>query len=423
MCDEEKTAAIGEARAIVLLNEQGARFPVALRVRATPASKPCEFERSSVLSRDVRSHCRKVLVPLAKRMVAELGGSVKGWRLLAALPPAAQLHGEAIVVEGNSADLALCLAMVSAGLGEPLAAGLAVTGQISGGGDEVGLVRGLEHKLQLADPEITRVLVPAWADDAVFAKLYPDEYAAVRTAVKTTRRRVIAVRDAREAWQCARVPASPRAREELSEFHGPSTIQAKVIARHNVTEAERTMAREVVGQCSESLLVGTVDRPVEERWAMFRVGVVTPETAAELLKVVEQLVGHLEPGYGSPMTASIEAARLIKEAFVEEGAMTGALRRIRDGTEGGLRGVLNRIVARIITERREEVVRGVLTKMVDPADGDARLRLVRGLLAEYETLFPPEVELAPPEMLANDPARLVLAINSASNRIQRAFRQ
>jgi hypothetical protein len=412
---------IGEARAIVLLGDQGACIPAILLVRAEIADAGCEFINPCPLSGKIRAHVSAFLAPLAKVLAANRGKSIGGFRLSFSLPESAHLHGERIEIGGRSADLAVVLAMVSVAVNEPLSDDVAATGQIADGKGRVGMVHGLEEKLTLRDSAVSTVLVPDWKNDALFARLYPQEFVDLRTAVKGASMRIVVVSDANAAFDRAKakpraVPSVPRATEEAKKSSVP-----RVEGTISVSDDDRRRARDLVTRCSESALVAAIDRPLEERFAAFLPEAREIESSPELLTSVERLLRHLGIAAGSELVRSVEAERLVHSAFAAEGGTPGALRMLRQGRAGGIRGVLIGVLEHLKVERRQNYVRGTMAEIVDPVDGENRLQLVNALLAEYQPLLPPALELAPAEELANDPARLVLAICAAVSQVTRGF--
>lgn len=418
---EHQTVTTGNARAVVLLGEKSALVPATLAVHAAVADAGCKFLRPCPLARNVRTHVSTFLVPVAHSLMRARGRPVGGFRLSFSLPAAAHLHDEQIKVEGHSADLAIVLAMVSAALGEPLSAHVAATGQIVDEKGRVGMVRGIAEKLQLRDSTITTMLVPDWKNDALFERLYPQEYVSVRTAIKGSSRRIEVVSDAVNAFEQAKLavcgvqggaPKTDERYQTLSHgFQTASTVRAD----------DRARARNLITQCSEFALRETIDRPIDEKFATFRPETTVVDTSPEMLAVVERLLRHLGIAADNDLFRSMEAERLISTTFATVGGTMGALRMIRHGRDGGLREVLNRTVGQLKDERRQLFVRGALAGVIDPADGEDRLRLIQALVAENRALLPPETELSTAEELAHSTERLVMTISAAASQVTRVF--
>lgn len=410
---------VGEARAVVLLGDQGTVIPVSLLIQAEHAREGCVFQAPCPLSEGVRDHVRDVVATLVRDFTQPHKGSKTGWRISASLPASALLYGQQISIDGHSADLAFAVAMASAILNRPVRTDLAMAGQLVPKSRKVEMVDGLESKLTLDDASVAEMLIPDWRGDRLFRRLRPQEFVSVRTEVKASARRIVEVRSLDEAFSYASQP--PKKSPKPDEPEGKRKTTSRVPRCSAVTIQAREIVREVLLACSESALAREIDFPLEQRFASFAPRRQRVVNSRMFLGRLSALLSHLGFHKHSSVGRATEAVRLVDKAYGAEGGFEAALKAVRSGQDGGLRVVMSKVIDQIRKEQRENRVQAVLARLDCPLDGKARLQLTRALLRECPELTMAHPELAPNQQLAHRLESLVLEVVAFRHRIQRRF--
>lgn len=389
---------IGVISGIVHLREKSAVLPVPLRIEVTRSFRT-SFESPCPLASAVRHRILKTLVPIAKRIAGKRGGVRKGVRFQFRLPASCRLRGEEIEIDGNSADLPIVIAIVSALRREPLEQNTAATGKICGDTGDVEMVRGLAEKLGIDSASLKRVLVPNWRDDAVFARLYPNEAVAIRAAEKGTTLRVILVETIEVAYKIAtstdgtglitRIAPKPSRRTQREDD--------LTLLPPQTSPEDRECVRLLIRQFSAKRIGPRVDATIDERVASFGLASSQVGSAAELLEIVRSFVAHVLSDFSAD-SLSGDSARLL--CSTARGSVAAALADVQVGRNGGLRHLLQGIGDQIKSERRSLLLRGMRIQLLDPYDSQRRLALTRAYLAEHWEILPPEMKELPVEEAA-----------------------
>lgn len=177
--------------------------------------------------------------------------------------------------------------------------------------------------------------------------------------------------------------------------------------------------RELREQCSIAHLAFHIDAPIDARLATFTQKCCRVRSPRQLCAVVLKLLRHLDAERYAGTLGLMEAARLVEAVTKPEGGIGGAFPSIKEGTQGGLYGLLARVVACIKQERRHLYVRGLLRQSIDPSDGEQRLLLAQAFLAQCAPLFLQGAPTA--ERIANRLEDLVLDISQTSYQLNRTF--
>ena len=173
----------------------------------------------------------------------------------------------------------------------------------------------------------------------------------------------------------------------------------------------------------------TVLLPIDAARAAFVLPVVTTDSHDEFNQTLAAFYRHLlrrtgrldGPGHGG--TVAAEALVLVSEAFAREGGFDAALSEARNGTQGGLRFVLDRMTEWFKQTQREAHVRYVFREAMSSVDYDAKVAFVRALMKEQAGALPEELLSAPPERFAKAYETLARAYSESRDRMKEAFRK
>lgn len=116
-----------------------------------------------------------------------------------------------------------------------------------------------------------------------------------------------------------------------------------------------------------------------------------------------------------------EVSNLLEAAFKNKGGAKAAFARARDGTEGGLRSVLDVLTEHFKSEQQLKHVQCIFKDAVDGLEWDDRVKFIGGALERLRPLLPPEIRDEPPERFARGFEMLVQAYVQSLDQMDRAL--
>jgi hypothetical protein len=105
------------------------------------------------------------------------------------------------------------------------------------------------------------------------------------------------------------------------------------------------------------------------------------------------------------------------------GSLITAFHDVCDGTNGGLRVILDVIADALKAEDIEAYIQYTFARHVEPHDFDAKVELIRQLLARFGTQLGPGIRIDRPEMYAHDYQPLVRAFVNLRQQARAVFRR
>ena len=131
--------------------------------------------------------------------------------------------------------------------------------------------------------------------------------------------------------------------------------------------------------------------------------------------------------HGGRLT-STEATSRAKEILEAEykrrgGNVNNAYNDAHDGTEGGLRGILDVLANHLKAEAVERHIRQVFDRYVTPISWEEKVEIMRQFLARFGRDLSPHVRVDQPERYAGDWQELVRAYVEALRRASTVFRR
>ena len=123
-----------------------------------------------------------------------------------------------------------------------------------------------------------------------------------------------------------------------------------------------------------------------------------------------------------------EAAGRAKESIEQEyrqhgGNINTAYNDAHDGTNGGLRIILDRIAERLKTESVERYLRDVFDRYVDPTSWENKVDIMNQFLSMYGRILSSSIRRDQPERYAQNYEELIKAYTEALKRTSSIFRR
>ena len=102
----------------------------------------------------------------------------------------------------------------------------------------------------------------------------------------------------------------------------------------------------------------------------------------------------------------------------ELNGLEAAYRMVRQGTDGGLRLLINLIADSLKRSQEEQYVEHVIDSNIDPMDFESHINLMREYIRRYSDYLPPDMRVKRPELLARDYKQLIKIHCEVLNRIR-----
>jgi len=172
-------------------------------------------------------------------------------------------------------------------------------------------------------------------------------------------------------------------------------------------ESDCSLFDTVTAQISEQALAKKFAIPIDSARASFVLASSTVGSYDEFIEIVESFFVHLQ-GYLStdiPAVSNLQliggkALALLEVTFRDYGGPEGAFARARDGTDGGLRSVLDAMTEQYKKQLQVEEVNVVLEKALTDMDWQDRVSFARGAMERLGPFLSAEMRDEPPERFA-----------------------
>lgn len=163
----------------------------------------------------------------------------------------------------------------------------------------------------------------------------------------------------------------------------------------------------ITSMINEQALAQEVGIPLDSARGSYTLTSSTVQTYEEFLDTLQSFYVHLHRRTGGPPTEGLEATKardeaiaLLKRSFRRKGDDSVAFVRAKDGTEGGMRSVLDAMTEQLKAERQGAYVQRILKEAIDALDWDDRVAFMRGAMERLGPLLPPELKNEPVERFA-----------------------
>ncbi len=124
---------------------------------------------------------------------------------------------------------------------------------------------------------------------------------------------------------------------------------------------------------------------------------------------VSECVAH--GGFVSRTEASGRAKEILQQEYRRVGGdINTAYNDAHDGTNGGLRIVLDRLADRLKAEAVERYVRDAFDRHVEPVSWEQKVDIMRQVLARYNHEFPSSIRMDQPERYASNYEEIIRAV-------------
>ncbi len=189
--NKKSQQSIGRVKAALVAEGQCIIVPVIAAVRKAQNNR-LVYGSDSVFPESSREHIESDIIPLVDRIMNKLGRPKASFSISIETPGAITAMEQPWTIAGRSIDLAVFLALISAGLQLPVSQDIAYTGHISTSGGDISQVKSLSLKAQAAleDLAITGFCFPALDSDTSMKTLTPKAHETITGDIRACRGRI-----------------------------------------------------------------------------------------------------------------------------------------------------------------------------------------------------------------------------------------
>lgn len=194
-------------------------------------------------------------------------------------------------------------------------------------------------------------------------------------------------------------------------------------------EADGTAFDAVVAQIDEQALAHRFGIPVDSARGSYLLEASTVQSQQEFVETLEAFYAHLHRWISGGVQEALDAEQmrsgaihLLEAAFRGQGGYEAAYARARDGTQGGMRAVLDTVAEQFKRERCSDHVRKVFREAVSALDWDGRVQFMRAALKHLAPFLPPWLTDEPPERFVRQYEAIVRTYVESWDRFNRVLR-
>lgn len=191
-------------------------------------------------------------------------------------------------------------------------------------------------------------------------------------------------------------------------------------------ESECDLFDTIAAQIDELTLARKFAIPVDSARASYVLASSTVASYDEFIGIVESFFVHLQTytSAGTPAVPDAEcvadrAMALLNETFRSHGGAQAAYAQARDGTEGGIRAVLDSMTEQYKTRLQADHVAVVLEKAVAAMSWPDRIRFTQAAMNRLRPFLPAEIRDEPPERFARQIVEIAKAYARSTSPMQR----
>lgn len=170
---------------------------------------------------------------------------------------------------------------------------------------------------------------------------------------------------------------------------------------------------DVLYRISEQSLAQTIGLAIDHARASFLLESALVDSTDEFFQIITAFYLHLlrhtcvQVEYSDIESASPEAYALLERTYANQGGINAALLEAREGTQGGLRKVLDDITEHFKKKEQEKFINRVLGEILDPLDWNRKVEFTTIFLQRIQHLLPDEIKTASPKQYAHHYVQLV----------------
>jgi len=186
----------------------------------------------------------------------------------------------------------------------------------------------------------------------------------------------------------------------------------------------------VVAKINELAMTENFGLKIDSARASFTLNSVTIGNYEEFLETITSFYIHLRCYENSEPVKSIdqqrsrnEAVELLENTFRNNGGMEAALPRARDGTEGGMRKILDEMTDFYKLSQQQKHITAIFRQSVDSLCWDERVEFMRHAMERLKNFMPQELRNEPPERFARDYEAIIKAYVNGMDKFNQLLRR
>jgi hypothetical protein len=186
----------------------------------------------------------------------------------------------------------------------------------------------------------------------------------------------------------------------------------------------------ILRQLDEREIAKKIGIPHDEARMAFSLKKNTVSDFAEFVRTISEYYNYhfvkciSGTGSLSPSEAEGRAKEIIEQKYRSKGSnLQGAFTDAKDGTNGGLRIILDLIAEHLKAEAVERYVRKVFDDQINPTDWEEKVDIIRQFISRCGADLSPSIDIRHPERYAKDYTQLIGSYVKALEQTSSIFRR
>jgi hypothetical protein len=303
--------------------------------------------------------------------------------------------------------------------------------------------RVLERKLYSGQNRFARELLDVFADYFIERRIYPKEFGfklfRLMQSIPTATRQFKLHFPILSISKCIQLSQFSKESDHhdipklfmasSGEKSGSTILHVKRLASNekgSTSQADGVL-KFILGEINNNAMTRKICVPIELGQSQYRIGSMAIRDYEEFLDTVVSyyicIMRYTEKAI-DPIDfemAGRDALHLLEEAFANKGGHMTAFINARDGTNGGIKYVLDLMANQLKEKEIEKHIQAVIKLSVDPLNYDEKLQLIASLLKRIGNLLPREIASLPPERLVTHFEVLVRQYIKATDDLKSIF--
>jgi len=222
----------------------------------------------------------------------------------------------------------------------------------------------------------------------------------------------------------------------LDAAHGKNIAQkteifsVEVHPETKTTDLDCRVFDTVTAQISQQALAQKFGIPIDSARGSYILSSSTVKTYEDFIDTLQAFYIHLKnclalspAEFSDVMKARSEAIALLEKAFYDKGGDQAAFARARDGTEGGMRSILDTLTEQYKAEKQGIYIQRVFKDAINSMEWDERVKFIRGAMKRLELFLPEEFKDEPPERFVRSYETIVRAYVSSLDKVKQLLRR
>lgn len=197
----------------------------------------------------------------------------------------------------------------------------------------------------------------------------------------------------------------------------------------DIVDSECVAFDTVVDQIDEQSIAREIGIPIDSARSSYILESSTVDTKEQVIDILQAFFVHLHRHMAAHPIQALdmiqvrsETIALLQRSFRDKGGEQAAFVRAMDGTQGGIRSVLDILTEQYKAEKRSAYVQRVFTDAIAVMEWDERVEFMRGAMKRLRPFLPQELRDEPAEKFVNNYEVIIQAYVNSRDTVNQLLR-